>query len=95
MFSSIETIHLFSTKVTYKPSQLIWNKGAKKAINYLNKLNYLVIVVTNQSGVARGYYSEKDVVKFHDFMNLELYKINLALMIFLLSIPRRWKNKKI
>lgn len=59
---------------TYKPSQLIWNKGAKKAINYLNKLNYLVIVITNQSGVARGYYSEHDVIKFHNYMNLQLYK---------------------
>ena len=59
---------------THKPSQLVWNKGAIKAISYLNKLNYLVIIITNQSGVARGYYSEKEVEKFHDFMNLQLSK---------------------
>lgn len=65
---------IFDKGYTYKPSQLIWNKGAKKAINYLNKLNYLVIVITNQSGVARGYYSENDVIKFHNYMNVELHK---------------------
>jgi len=59
---------------TYKSSDLIWNKGAIKAIKYLNKLNYLVIVVTNQSGIARGYYKEQDVLKFHNYMNKDLYK---------------------
>ena len=38
----------------------------------LKNLGYLIIVVTNQSGVHRGFYSENDVKKFHEFMNVEL-----------------------
>ena len=44
-----------------------WISGAKDAIKYLNDKGYLVILVTNQSGIGRGYYSEKS---FHELMEL-------------------------
>ena len=43
----------------------------KNIINFIknyNKKNFYVFVVTNQSGVGRGYYSEKDVNNLHDWM---------------------------
>ena len=49
-----------------------WVSGAKDAIKFLNDLNYLVIVVTNQSGVSRGYYTEKHINKLHIWMNEQL-----------------------
>ena len=52
--------------------QFEWIKGAKRAIALLNKMNILTFVVTNQSGVARGYYREEDVVKLHEHMANEL-----------------------
>ena len=42
-----------------------WLPGAIKAIKYLNKKNYKVVVLTNQSGVARGFFTIKDVKKIH------------------------------
>ena len=47
---------------------------APAAIRRLNECGILTIVVTNQSGVARGYYPEEDVRRLHDWMNEELKK---------------------
>lgn len=55
--------------------ELIWIPGAKKAIADLNKEGWSVFVVTNQSGIARGYYTEKDLKVLHDYMNSELMKV--------------------
>lgn len=52
-----------------------WIDGAPQAIRRLNGLGYLVFVVTNQSGVARGMYGEDDVHRLHDFMSGDLARI--------------------
>lgn len=45
-----------------------------EAIKLLNKNGFKVIVVSNQSGVARGYYDEHDVQIFNRAMEEELKK---------------------
>ena len=39
----------------------VWLKNVKKAIKFAYNKKYLIIVITNQSGVARGLYSENDI----------------------------------
>src|ERR1700746_1437718 len=48
--------------------------GAAAAISRLNDASLPVIVVTNQSGVGRGYFPEQLLRDIHDRMKLELLK---------------------
>lgn len=58
----------------YKIKDLKWKSGAKKGLLQLAKLGFKFIVITNQSGIARGYFSEMDVHMFHQYMNDDLIK---------------------
>jgi D-glycero-D-manno-heptose 1,7-bisphosphate phosphatase len=49
-----------------------WIPGAKETIAAFNRAGWLVIVVTNQSGVGRGYYAEADMHALHARMNEDL-----------------------
>lgn len=46
--------------------------GAPEAIKKLKEAGFLVIVVSNQSGVARGYFNEDSVNQLHQHIQNEL-----------------------
>lgn len=62
------------TKYVYKFSDIIWNKHIFKIIKLLKKKKIKICVVTNQSGVARGYFTENDINKLHGKMNKYIFK---------------------
>jgi len=57
---------------TFRPEDLEFTPTAVEGIRLLNKADYPVLVVTNQSGVARGIYGLDDVDTFHAHLNAAL-----------------------
>jgi D-glycero-D-manno-heptose 1,7-bisphosphate phosphatase len=49
-----------------------WIPGAIEAIKTLNDAGYYVFVATNQSGIARGLYTEREMQELHDYISREL-----------------------
>jgi D-glycero-D-manno-heptose 1,7-bisphosphate phosphatase len=49
-----------------------WIAGAREAVAAFNRAGWLVIVVTNQSGVGRGYYTEEAMHALHARMAEDL-----------------------
>ena len=59
---------------THKLSQLAFIPKSADAIRLLNENGFMVITVSNQSGIARGYYQEEDVILFNRAMKENLAK---------------------
>jgi D-glycero-D-manno-heptose 1,7-bisphosphate phosphatase len=56
----------------HRPEQLEWIDGAREAVSLLNLAGYFVLIISNQSGIARGYHDEAAVKSFHAYMQNEL-----------------------
>ncbi|RLJ04029.1 MAG: D,D-heptose 1,7-bisphosphate phosphatase [Candidatus Aenigmatarchaeota archaeon] len=57
-------------------SQFVLLPGVGKAISLLNKNNHTVVLTSNQSGVARGYFPIQLVKEIHELMAQNLAKDN-------------------
>lgn len=55
--------------------QFRWMPKAREAIRLVNDLDMLAFVITNQAGVARGFYSEERVRLLHREMQQDLREI--------------------
>ena len=58
----------------HRLDQLKLIPGYASAIRLLNEYDFKVIVVSNQSGIGRGYYTEEDVISFNLAMKIMLEK---------------------
>lgn len=50
-----------------------------KVCKRAQELDYLIIVVSNQSGVGKGLYTEEAVLKVHDWMQAEFEKRGITI----------------
>jgi histidinol-phosphate phosphatase family protein len=62
-----------------RPEQLRLLPGAADALRGLRSAGYLCVVVTNQSGIARGLLTEEDLGRIHDEMMRQLQAAGAAL----------------
>jgi D-glycero-D-manno-heptose 1,7-bisphosphate phosphatase len=56
------------------PERFEWMPDAPEAVRWLNEQGILVLIVTNQSGIGRGVFSQEDFDRFTDWMQAELAK---------------------
>ncbi|MSM41319.1 MAG: D-glycero-beta-D-manno-heptose 1,7-bisphosphate 7-phosphatase [Geobacter sp.] len=56
----------------HRPEDFHFVSGAPEAIRLFREAGFLVVVVTNQSGIGRGYYDEAAVEELHRHMDTEL-----------------------
>ena len=54
------------------PEDFVWLDGAKEAVKLLNDAGYLVFLISNQSGIARGAMTLEDLDKVNAKMEKEL-----------------------
>jgi D-glycero-D-manno-heptose 1,7-bisphosphate phosphatase len=57
---------------THRIEDFRWVEGGMEAIKLCNDRGWLAIVVTNQAGIARGYYDEPAVERLHAWMQEQL-----------------------
>jgi D-glycero-D-manno-heptose 1,7-bisphosphate phosphatase len=60
-------------------TELEFVPGVKRGLAILKRLGYLLILITNQRGIARGFMTTEDLQAVHYHMQNELEKSNAAL----------------
>lgn len=58
----------------YKIEEFEFLPGVFEAVKRFNALGFLAVVVTNQSGIARGYYGDEDFWRLTEYMLGEFEK---------------------
>ena len=65
---------------TYKTADVVFNDGIFEAMKLFQDNDYLIFIVTNQSGIAKCVYTHNDVLEVHQFMSDEFKKRNIAII---------------
>lgn len=63
----------------YKIDDFEFLPGVISGLKKLQQNGFLLVIVTNQSGVARGYYKEEDIQVLHKWMFQELEKSGVSI----------------
>ena len=64
-------INVDNVNYTYKVEEFKIIDGVIPALKMLKEAGYLLIIITNQSGIAKGIYQHEDVYKCHDYFDQE------------------------
>jgi D-glycero-D-manno-heptose 1,7-bisphosphate phosphatase len=70
------------TGYVHRAQDFQWMPGAFEAVREAHDRGYVVLVVTNQSGVGRGYYDEVAVHALHDWMQQQMHAHGTAIDAF-------------
>tara|TARA_Y100000310_G_C20702611_1_gene831357 strand:- start:1568 stop:2608 length:1041 start_codon:yes stop_codon:yes gene_type:complete len=62
------TLNYNEPEYLHKIKDFKFTPGSIQALRKLSKTDYKIIIITNQSGIARGYYKESDIKKLHTWL---------------------------
>ena len=62
----------------YKLKNFKFRPGVIRGLQLLKKKGFYIFIVTNQSGIARGIFREKDFLKLHDQINQKLKRKKIS-----------------
>jgi len=60
----------------HQKKNFVFVDGIFDLVHEANKLGYLVVVITNQAGIGRGFYSENDFLELTEWMKQEFLTRN-------------------
>ena len=63
----------------FREEEFIINKGVNEALNYFESKGYILIVITNQGGIARGIFNVAQLEKLHDYMICKFRNANIKI----------------
>lgn len=63
----------------YEPEKFHFITGSIQALKVLQDNGYLLIIITNQSGIGRGYYTCADFLKLHRYIDQILEKFGVKI----------------
>jgi D-glycero-D-manno-heptose 1,7-bisphosphate phosphatase len=52
----------------HKPEDIVFKDGIFDLCARAREKGYIIVVITNQAGVAKGYFLEEDVISLHEWM---------------------------
>jgi D-glycero-D-manno-heptose 1,7-bisphosphate phosphatase len=67
------------TNYVHKVEDFEFIPGSKVAMKMLNEAGYKLFIISNQSGIGRGYYTTSDVEYLHKYMISELEKASVKI----------------
>jgi D-glycero-D-manno-heptose 1,7-bisphosphate phosphatase len=62
-----------------RPEQMLLYEGLGPALQRLQDMGFLLILITNQSGLARGYFTRADLERMHDALCHKLAQLGVRL----------------
>ena len=63
----------------YRPADVRWVEGLTPLCQTAQSLGYKLVIVTNQAGIARGFYTQQDFDTLMQFMRSELSQYSITL----------------
>lgn len=68
------------TGYVHRQEDFVFLPGVFEACRLLNQKTYVIVIITNQAGIARGYYGEQDFQNLTKWMLAQFQKENVQIL---------------